>query len=138
MSDLLIMAGTLRPFIEKAAQSLPDADGLKAKALYPRWEALVKKGSVTAPDGFRFSFPPQQMRVPDLTRLPSPFSRGNSSGAVLAVASSRLTAAVSIAARILRAFSVNVMVTPPIQARFLPPPVLPPGRRCAPQTSAPE
>ena len=56
MPDLLEMARTLRPFIEKAAQSLPDADGLKAKALYPRWEALVKKGSVTAPDGFRFSY----------------------------------------------------------------------------------
>ena len=49
------MARNLRPYIEKAAQSLPDADGLKAKALYPRWEALVKKGSVTAEAGFRFT-----------------------------------------------------------------------------------
>ncbi len=56
MSDLLTMARTLRPFIEKAAQSLPDADGLKAKALYPRWEALVKKGSVTAEAGYRFTY----------------------------------------------------------------------------------
>ena len=55
MSDLLTLARSLRPYIEQAAQSLPDADGLKAKALYPRWEALVKKGSVTAPAGFRFT-----------------------------------------------------------------------------------
>ena len=55
MSDLRELARSLRPYIEQAAQSLPDADGMKAKALYPRWEALVKKGSVTAPAGFRFT-----------------------------------------------------------------------------------
>ena len=55
MSDLLTIARTLRPYIEQAAQSLPDADGLKAKALYPRWEKLVQLGSVTAPSGFRFT-----------------------------------------------------------------------------------
>ena len=56
MSDLLTLARTLRPYIEEAAQSLSDADGLKAKALYPRWEALVKKGSVEAEAGFRFTY----------------------------------------------------------------------------------
>ena len=55
MSDLLEMTRNLRPYIEQAAQSLPDADGLKAKALYPRWEALVKKGNVTAEAGYRFT-----------------------------------------------------------------------------------
>ena len=55
MSDLLEMARNLRPYIEQAAQSLPDTDGLKAKALYPRWEALVKKGSVEAEAGYRFT-----------------------------------------------------------------------------------
>lgn len=55
MSDLITLARNLRPYIEQAAQSLPDADGLKAKALYPRWEALVKKGSVTAEAGYRFT-----------------------------------------------------------------------------------
>ena len=55
MSDLLEMARNLRPYIEQAAQSLPDADGLKAKAMYPRWEALVKKGNVTAEAGYRFT-----------------------------------------------------------------------------------
>ena len=55
MSDLLTLARNLRPYIEEAAQSLSDADGLKAKALYPRWEALVKKGSVTAEAGYRFT-----------------------------------------------------------------------------------
>lgn len=56
MSDLLTLTRNLRPYIEQAAQSLPDADGLKAKALYPRWEALVKKGSVTAEEGYRFTY----------------------------------------------------------------------------------
>ena len=35
MSDLRELARSLRPYIEQAAQSLSDADGLKAKALYP-------------------------------------------------------------------------------------------------------
>ena len=56
MSDLLEMARNLRPYIEQAAQNLPDADGLKAKVLYPRWEALVKKGRVTAEAGFCFTY----------------------------------------------------------------------------------
>ena len=56
MSDLLAMAQNLRPYIEQAVQNLSDADGLKAKALYPRWEALVKKGSVTAEVGYRFTY----------------------------------------------------------------------------------
>lgn len=56
MSDLRTLARNLRPYIEQAAQSLSDADGLKAKALYPRWEALVKKGSVTAEAGYRFTY----------------------------------------------------------------------------------
>ena len=53
--NLLEQARNLRPYIEQAAQSLPDADGLKAKALYPQWKALVKKGSVTAEAGYRFT-----------------------------------------------------------------------------------
>lgn len=56
MSELLTLARTLRPYIEKAAQSLPDADGLKAKALYPRWEKLVQLGSVIADAGYRFTY----------------------------------------------------------------------------------
>ena len=56
MSDLLTMARNLRPYIEQAVQSLPDADGLKAKALYPRWEKLVQLGSVTAEAGYRFTY----------------------------------------------------------------------------------
>lgn len=55
MSDLLTLARNLRPYIEQAAQSLSDTDGLKAKTLYPRWEALVKKGSVEAEAGYRFT-----------------------------------------------------------------------------------
>ena len=56
MTDLRELARTLRPYIEQAAQSLSDADGLKAKALYPRWEKLVHLGSVTAPASYRFTF----------------------------------------------------------------------------------
>ena len=56
MPDLLTMARTLRPYIEQAVQSLPDADGLKAKALYPRWEKLVQIGSVKAEEGYRFTY----------------------------------------------------------------------------------
>lgn len=56
MSDLLTLARNLRPYIEQAAQSLSDTDGLKAKALYPRWEVLVKKGSVEAEAGYRFTY----------------------------------------------------------------------------------
>lgn len=56
MSDLLTLARNLRPYIEQAVQSLSDTDGLKAKALYPRWEALVKKGNVTAEAGYRFTY----------------------------------------------------------------------------------
>ena len=56
MSDLRELARSLRPYIEQAAQSLPDADGLKAKALYPRWEKLVQLGSVTAEAGYRFTY----------------------------------------------------------------------------------
>ena len=55
MSDLLTLARNLRPYIEQAAQSLSDEDGLKAKALYPRWEKLVQLGSVTAEAGYRFT-----------------------------------------------------------------------------------
>lgn len=65
MSDLLTLARTLRPYIEQAAQSLPDAAGLKAKALYPRWEALVKKGSVTAEAGYRFTYNGYLYKCPD-------------------------------------------------------------------------
>ena len=56
MPDLLELARNLRPYIEEAAQLLPDAKGLKAKALYPRWDALVKKGNVTAEAGYRFTY----------------------------------------------------------------------------------
>ena len=56
MSDLRELARNLRPYIEQAAQSLSDSDGLKAKALDPRWEKLVTLGSVTAEAGYRFTY----------------------------------------------------------------------------------
>ena len=36
---LVELARKLRPYIEKAAISLDDADAIEAKELYPRWEA---------------------------------------------------------------------------------------------------
>ena len=54
--NLLELARQTRPYIEKAAQSLSDEDGLKAKALYHRWEKLVQLGSVTAEVGYRFTY----------------------------------------------------------------------------------
>lgn len=46
----------LRPIIEQAAQSLDDSTALQSKELYPRWEELVKKGSVdtNGEPGYRF------------------------------------------------------------------------------------
>lgn len=39
MSSLIELARRLRPFIETAAQSLPEADALEAVALFPLWRA---------------------------------------------------------------------------------------------------
>ena len=51
-------AKMLRPIIEQAAQSLDDATALQSKELYPRWEELIKKGSVDTDGkaGYRFSY----------------------------------------------------------------------------------
>ena len=51
-------ARQLRPIIEQAAQSLDDATALQSKELYPRWEELVKKGSVDTDGepGYRFFY----------------------------------------------------------------------------------
>lgn len=57
MSTYMDEARRLRPLIEKAAQSLSDAEALVAVTLYPRWEDLVELGSVEAPEGFRFRGP---------------------------------------------------------------------------------
>lgn len=57
MSTYMEEARRLRPLIEKAAQSLDDADALEAKTLYPRWEDLVDMGSVEAEEGFKFRGP---------------------------------------------------------------------------------
>lgn len=48
----------LRPYIERAMQSLPDTDALQAKTLYPVWEDLVELGKVNTngKPGFRFYY----------------------------------------------------------------------------------
>lgn len=52
------MALHLRPYIEKAVQSLPDSDALQAKTLYPMWSELVKVGKVdtNGEPGYRFYY----------------------------------------------------------------------------------
>lgn len=51
-------AARLKPYIEKGAQSLTDNEALNAKAIFPRWEDLVKVGSVDTDGkaGYRFSY----------------------------------------------------------------------------------
>ena len=57
MNDLIELARSVRPLIEKAAQNgLTDQEALQAKTLAPSWESLVKKGSVEAESGFRFRY----------------------------------------------------------------------------------
>ena len=48
----------LKPYIEKGAQSLSDSEALKAKTLYPKWEDLVKVGSIDTDGkaGYRFFY----------------------------------------------------------------------------------
>ena len=56
--EAILRATQLRPIIEQAAQSLDDATALQSKELYPRWEELVKKGSVDTDgeSGYRFFY----------------------------------------------------------------------------------
>jgi hypothetical protein len=54
-------ARKLRPLIEKAAQSLGDAEALQAVTLYPRWEDLVELGNVESPVGFKFRGPDKEL-----------------------------------------------------------------------------
>lgn len=58
MGKWLDEAARLKPYIEKGAQSLTDNDALKAKTIFPKWEDLVKVGSVDTNDnaGYRFSY----------------------------------------------------------------------------------
>ena len=48
----------LRPFIEKAVQSLPDSDALQVKTLYPLWSELVEIGKIdtNGEPGYRFYY----------------------------------------------------------------------------------
>lgn len=54
-------ARRLRPLIEKATQSLSDAEALEAVTLYPKWEKLVELGSVEADEGFKFRGPDKEL-----------------------------------------------------------------------------
>ena len=58
MGKWLDEAVRLKPYIEKGAQSLTDSDALKAKTIFPKWEDLVKVGSVDTDGnaGYRFSY----------------------------------------------------------------------------------
>lgn len=54
--DIMTLARKARSLMEKAAQSLSDAEAIQIKTLYPKWEKLVQLGSVTAEEGYRFSY----------------------------------------------------------------------------------
>lgn len=57
MATLIERATLTRQQTEKAAQLLPDADALAAKTLYPRWEKLVKLGTVQTDEaGYKFLY----------------------------------------------------------------------------------
>lgn len=58
MGKWLDEAARLKPYIEKGAQSLTDGEALKAKTIFPKWEDLVKIGSVDTDGkaGYRFSY----------------------------------------------------------------------------------
>lgn len=57
MAGLIERATLTRQQTEKAAQYLPDAEALEAKALYPRWENLVELGSVQTDEaGYKFLY----------------------------------------------------------------------------------
>lgn len=58
MMTALDQAQHLRPYIEKAMQSLPDAEALQARTLYPLWDDLVKLGKVdtNGDPGYRFLY----------------------------------------------------------------------------------
>lgn len=55
---ILEQAYHLRPYIEKAMQSLPNSDALQVKTLYPIWEELVELGKVNTngEPGYRFCY----------------------------------------------------------------------------------
>lgn len=57
MATLIERATMTRQQTEKAAQLLPDTDALAAKTLYPRWEKLVKLGTVQTDEaGYKFLY----------------------------------------------------------------------------------
>ena len=49
-------ANKMRPYVEKAVQSLDDVEAIKVKKLYPSWENLVSVGSIIAEPGFKFLY----------------------------------------------------------------------------------
>lgn len=52
----LLKANKMRPYVEKAVQSLDNFDALKIKKLYPSWESLVSVGSIIAEPGYKFFY----------------------------------------------------------------------------------
>lgn len=46
----------VKPYYQKASQSLDDTDALAVKAIYPTWEQLLEIGSVEADAGYKFTY----------------------------------------------------------------------------------
>lgn len=44
----------IKPYLMKGAQTLPDADALEVKGIYPTWEELVEQ-SATVTQGYKFT-----------------------------------------------------------------------------------
>lgn len=55
MGKYLEAALRVKPILQKAAQSLNDADALQVRGIYPTWAELVELGSVTAEAGYKFA-----------------------------------------------------------------------------------
>lgn len=55
MGKYLEAALRVKPILQKAVQSLNDADALQVMGIYPTWAELVELGSVTAEAGYKFA-----------------------------------------------------------------------------------
>lgn len=56
MSNWLEKAKKLKPYYQKASQTLDDSEALIVKRIYPTWEDLVELGSVEADAGYKFTY----------------------------------------------------------------------------------
>jgi len=46
----------VKPYYQKASQTLNDGEALVVKGIYPTWEQLLELGSVEAEEGYKFTY----------------------------------------------------------------------------------